>query len=90
MIKYFLSFLGILFITGHSFSQEKWYNQNYPSNVVYNCVYFTDANNGWICGSSGTILHTDDAGKNWNMQNSGFNGKLCNLTGICFTDAQNG
>ncbi len=39
--------------------------------VNFNDVYFTDANNGWIIGDKGTIVHTSDGGKNWETQNSG-------------------
>jgi len=33
-------------------------------------MYFSDLNNGWICGASGTIFHTTDGGSNWLMQTS--------------------
>ena len=36
----------------------------------FNDVYFVDANNGWIVGETGTIIHTDDGGKTWKSQDS--------------------
>lgn len=50
-------------------------------------VYFVDANNGWIVGNLGTIIHTDDAGATWSIQESGT--KLP-LRGVSFVDDMNG
>ena len=30
-------------------------------------VYFLDARNGWIVSAAGTIIHTSDGGKNWEL-----------------------
>ena len=48
---------------GHSWNQLSYtaYGSNFYS------VWFTDANNGFICGSSGTLLHTTDAGNTWQV-----------------------
>jgi photosystem II stability/assembly factor-like uncharacterized protein len=50
-------------------------------------MHFTDANNGWAVGDSGTIVHTSDGGANWAVQISG---TPENLFGVRFTDADNG
>ena len=42
----------------------------YPQLNDLNTVFFSDINNGWAAGSSGTILHTNNAGTNWAIQNS--------------------
>ena len=50
-------------------------------------ISFVNQQNGWACGRWGTILHTVDGGKTWNMQDSGVR---YTLGGICFTDDKNG
>jgi photosystem II stability/assembly factor-like uncharacterized protein len=37
-----------------------------PRPALY-CVIFTDPDTGWISGIDGTILHTTDAGKTWDV-----------------------
>ena len=39
--------------------------------VDFRDVYFLDAKHGWIIGDKGTIIHTEDGGKNWERQESG-------------------
>jgi photosystem II stability/assembly factor-like uncharacterized protein len=34
-------------------------------------VTFVNANEGWACGRNGTIIHTSDGGNSWELQNSG-------------------
>ena len=46
---------------GHSWNQLSY--TSYGSN--FNSVWFTDANTGFICGSSGTLLNTTDGGNTW-------------------------
>jgi photosystem II stability/assembly factor-like uncharacterized protein len=50
-------------------------------------VVFLDNQNGWIIGSSGTILYTSDGGINWLPQNSGTSFAL---TDISFVNLNNG
>jgi photosystem II stability/assembly factor-like uncharacterized protein len=45
-----------------------------PNNL--HCVVAVDANNIWAFGNYGTIIHTSDGGKNWEKQESGFEGVL--------------
>ncbi len=45
---------------------RSWNKLSYSSNVSdFNSIWFTDANIGFICGSSGTLLHTTDGGNTW-------------------------
>jgi photosystem II stability/assembly factor-like uncharacterized protein len=44
-----------------------------------NSVRFTDANNGWLCGPNGSILHTTNGGTNWVSQLSGVSVQLNEL-----------
>jgi hypothetical protein len=50
-------------------------------------VCFTDANNGTVVGSRGTILRTSDGGTNWIQQSSGTGS---NLKSVSFTNADYG
>lgn len=41
---------------------------------VYNAIYFSNVNNGWIVGDNGKVIKTTDGGANWNyVTNSGIN-----------------
>jgi photosystem II stability/assembly factor-like uncharacterized protein len=77
--------LFFLLITQISFAQ--WYQQNSGTIKNLHSVNFTDANNGWAVGDSGTILKTTDLGNSWNIQPSG---TTHNLNDIQFVDANNG
>ncbi|MBT8342727.1 MAG: hypothetical protein KJP07_22185 [Desulfatitalea sp.] len=50
-------------------------------------VTFPTPRDGWACGRWGTILHTEDAGRTWQNQQSGSDETL---SSICFTDARHG
>ncbi|NLF08510.1 MAG: hypothetical protein GX594_11095, partial [Pirellulaceae bacterium] len=52
-----------------------------------NDVCFVGVENGWAVGDRGTILHSDDGGKNWRPQTSGVD---CSLWSVCFIDPQHG
>ena len=38
--------------------------------VEFRDVFFLDAKHGWVIGEKGTILYTEDGGKNWKTQKS--------------------
>ncbi|HYW79009.1 MAG TPA: YCF48-related protein, partial [Thermoguttaceae bacterium] len=50
-------------------------------------VCFVDLQCGWAVGDRGTIWHTDDGGRRWQLQPSGV---ACRLESVCFIDRQNG
>lgn len=52
-----------------------------------NGVCFMDTLWGWIVGDSGTIIHTENGGENWILQESE---TICNLCGVKFIDTLNG
>ncbi len=66
-----------------SASQGGWYQQNSGTDKKLYAVQFTDANNGFAVGDSGTILQTTNAGANWVTQVSGLD---IILKSVCFTD----
>ncbi len=68
-------------------AQTGWYQQSSPLPVSLWDVDLVDAQNGWICGSAGTILHTTNGGAVWTQQSSGTTGSLSALS---FVDASVG
>ncbi len=51
-------------------AQTGWYTQNSGTNRLLFDVCFVDQNTGWVCGQTGTILHTSDGGANWTDLNA--------------------
>ena len=82
-----ISLLLIALLSLSVSAQSNWYAQNSGVNRELTGVYFVDENTGWICGWTGTILHTTNGGQTWNPQ-------TCPPTNayysIFFTDSQNG
>jgi photosystem II stability/assembly factor-like uncharacterized protein len=50
-------------------AEAGWVKQNSNSFAWLHDVYFLNEKTGWIAGSAGTLLTTDDGGKNWKKQN---------------------
>lgn len=57
-----------------------WVDQSAAAATVQTLrgVCFTTPREGWVVGDLGTILHTDDAGKTWDMQASNSTGYTLN------------
>ncbi len=84
--KFFLHTLFFfLLVTQICFGQ--WYQQNSGTTKNLYAVYFADANNGWVVGDSGIILHTTTAGETWVQQTSS---TTSNLKDVQFIDAYTG
>ncbi len=79
MLSMMISFWGI--------AQTTWYNQNSGTNKQLSDVCFIDQNNGWVCGWTGTMLHTTDGGATWIPQTVPPNNAYYSVS---FTDANNG
>lgn len=47
---------------------ESWQQAQVPVQSLLTSIYFTDAQYGWAVGHDATILHTQDAGKSWQIQ----------------------
>ncbi len=45
-----------------------WIQSNVPTKVTLTDLYFINNNEGWAVGHDATILHTNDAGLNWEIQ----------------------
>ncbi|MBU2650041.1 MAG: T9SS type A sorting domain-containing protein [Bacteroidetes bacterium] len=65
----------------------QWYLQASGTTENLASIYFADTLNGWVTGSNGAILHTDDAGENWEEQtiNTDYY-----LNDVFFTDPNHG
>jgi photosystem II stability/assembly factor-like uncharacterized protein len=80
-------FFSIILLTSISHAQSGWYTQNSGTDRFLFDVHFVDQNNGWVCGQTGTVLHTTNGGVTWTIQNApANNGYYCiyfvnNLTG---------
>src|SRR5262245_24119620 len=51
-----------------------WRKIHLPSqykSVWLSCVYFKNAQRGWVAGDEGTIFATEDGGKSWHLESSG-------------------
>ncbi len=78
---------------------KNWSIQMREGEYWVNEIYFTDEKNGWTAGGKeikigenkydykGSILHTDDGGKNWKEQ---ITGDVFQLNGIHFEDSLEG
>src|SRR5262249_42692225 len=61
-----------------------WVDQSAAANTIQTLrgVWFVTRNEGWAVGDLGTILHTTDTGKTWNMQVS--NSTVYTLNAVSF------
>ncbi len=63
----------LTFNLNYVYSQDGWVIQPSGTTVNLHSVNFDHAtsNRAWVCGNSGTILHTSNAGTNWIKQVTG-------------------
>ncbi|GHG77164.1 hypothetical protein GCM10010919_32570 [Alishewanella longhuensis] len=47
---------------------QHWQQAKVPVQALLTSVYFTDDQYGWAVGHDATILHTQDSGKSWQLQ----------------------
>jgi len=75
-------------VTAWAGSGNGWAYQNpYPTAQTLLAVQFVTPQQGWIAGTAGTILSTQDGGINWTFQDSG---TTQDLKGLAFNAAQGG
>lgn len=48
---------------------KSWKQSASPVDILLNAVYFADAKNGWAVGHDASIIHTQDGGTTWSVQN---------------------
>ncbi|MGI8495390.1 MAG: WD40/YVTN/BNR-like repeat-containing protein, partial [Pyrinomonadaceae bacterium] len=64
-----------------------WVKQQSGTLAWLHAVYFVNQNKGWIVGSQGTFLSTEDGGKTWNAEH---NFTKDNIRDVYFTDEKTG
>jgi photosystem II stability/assembly factor-like uncharacterized protein len=67
---------------------ENWISQTNPGGILYG-VYFINANTGYACGGSGSIIKTTNGGANWNLLSSPVTSNFY-LRGAYFFDTNSG
>ena len=58
-----------LFLASFQSAQAGWTRQNSGTFAWLHSIYFLNENKGWIVGSQGTFLTTEDNGKSWRQAN---------------------
>ncbi len=58
-------FVLIVCFTFFQTAEAGWTKQNSGTLAWLRSIYFSDQNKGWVVGSKGTYLTTDDGGKTW-------------------------
>jgi len=74
----------------HTSDGQNWSLQTNPDTLgrgMYG-VFFLNANEGWIVGGFGLILHTTNGGTDWNIEGDGL--VTAFLRGVHFTSSTNG
>ena len=80
--------LLILFLAVHASGQTPgWAKQPAGTMAWLHSVFFLNQNRGWIVGSKGTLLVTDDGGKSWKSKPAA---TADILRDVYFADEQNG
>jgi len=62
------SFLILIFLDVRA--QGTWSKLDVPTDNFLRSVHFTDSLTGWAAGNGGVIIHTEDGGNSWTVQES--------------------
>ena len=84
MKKIYILLIALLTI---NIVNAQWTVLSSGTSQILASVFFSDANNGYICGSGGIILKTTNAGTTWTSKTSGL---TTNLNSIYFTSSTTG
>ena len=68
-------------------AQNRWTRQSAGTLAWLHAVFFLDQNRGWVVGSKGALLATDDGGKHWQIRPRPTDDVLRD---VYFSDANNG
>lgn len=68
-------------------ARADWTKQNSGTLAWLRSVYFINENKGWVVGSNGTLLTTEDGGENWKQAKKIIED---NIRDVYFLDSQNG
>lgn len=61
----------IILYNSCAYGQQYWLSQSSPTTKDIVMCSFVDTAYGWVCGDSGLIMNTTNAGLSWGLQNSG-------------------
>jgi len=70
-----------------SLAQPHRFPEEFLRDAELTDVFFIDPDRGWAVGDRGVIWHTEDGGRNWQLQSSPV---PCRLESVCFVDDRNG
>ena len=70
-----------------SLAQPPRFPEEFLRDAELTDVFFVDPDRGWAVGDRGVIWHTDDGGRNWQLQSSPV---PCRLESVSFVDDRNG
>lgn len=87
MRKFQKVFIVLLCLCGFQIVNAGWIKQNSNTFAWLRDIYFLNEKTGWISGSGGTFLKTEDGGKSWS-QTEKFTDD--NILQIFFADSNNG
>ena len=60
---------------------KSWRSISTGTDVIYNALFFHDAENGFLLGEFGSLLRTSDGGESWKQMNvGGYQGSLFGIT----------
>ncbi len=85
-----LALAAIVVIAGQaarSLAQPPRFPEEFLRDTELTDVFFVDPDRGWAVGDRGVIWHTEDGGRNWQLQVSPV---PCRLESVCFVDDRNG
>jgi photosystem II stability/assembly factor-like uncharacterized protein len=71
--------ISFVFLALSSPVSAPWTPQISGTTNTLNSIHCIDANNGWIVGSNGTILKTNNGGESWRRQQRNTNDDLRDL-----------
>ena len=80
-------FVLILCLAFFQTAEARWTKQNSGTLAWLRSVYFSDQNKGWVVGSKGTYLTTDNGGKNWKQDKTITKD---DIRDVYFSDKENG
>jgi photosystem II stability/assembly factor-like uncharacterized protein len=70
-IIFLLSMMILTYSPIELHSQEEWVKMNSPTTQTIWKLYSLDSLHSWAAGDSGLIIHTNNGGMDWQIQNSG-------------------